>query len=401
VLRVPGDSAIREVSRILQSKVRSNKNISVREFEFCTEILTEDQRATGIGLIDDKGLPEEIPCSAVLLATGGLGQVYGNTTNSVGATGDGVAMAFRAGAEISDMEFIQFHPTALYMKKVPRFLLSNQLRSEGAYLRNIEMGRFMGKYHPLGEKAPDDVVARAIVHEMEVSGSRDPFVYLDLTHLNRARVQQRFPRIYAICMSHNIDITEDMIPVRPAEHFAIGGVRTDLHGKTSVAGLYAAGETAATAVHGANRFPSNSLLEALVFGARAGKAMRDELKNSRATTQREKKAASQNGPVDAGIEDAIRQIQDVMWKQVGVVRSRREMQEAVKALEELAPRLAHPRTRRSHEAANLHTASLLISRSALAREESRGAHYRIDYPGHDDKKFLKHSVIKGQSVRFL
>jgi L-aspartate oxidase len=238
------------------------------------------------------------------------------------------------------------------------------------------------------------------VHEMEVSGSRDPFVYLDLTHLKAARIQQHFPRIYATCMSNNIDITEDMIPVRPAAHFSIGGVRTDLHGKTSLAGLYAAGETAATAVHGANRFPSNSLLEALVFGARAGKAMRNELKSPRAATPREKKAASQNGPVDAGIEDAIRQIQDAMWKHVGVVRSRREVQEAIKALESLTPKLAHPRTRRSHEAANLHTAGLLVARSALAREESRGAHYRIDYPAHDDKKFLKHSVIKGQSVRF-
>jgi L-aspartate oxidase len=401
VLHVPGDSAIHEVSRILQSKVRSTKNISVREFEFCTEILTEDQRATALGLIDDKGLPEEITCSAVLLATGALGQVYGNTTNSIAATGDGVAIAFRAGAEIIDMEFVQFHPAALYMKKVPRFLLSDQLRSEGAYLRNIELDRFMSKYHQLAEKAPDDVVTRAIVHEMEVSGSRDPFVYLDLTHLNGPHVRQRFPRIYATCMSHNIDITEDMIPVRPAAHFAIGGVRTDIHGKTSVAGLYAGGETAATAVHGANRFPSNSLLEALVFGTRAGMAMRNELKTSRAGTTREKKAASQNGPVDAGVEDAIRQIQEVMWKHVGVVRSRREMQEALKVLERLAQRLGHPRTRRSHEAADLLTTALLVARSALAREESRGAHYRIDYPAHDDKKFLKHSVIKGNSVRFV
>jgi L-aspartate oxidase len=401
VLRVPGDSAVGEVKRVLQSKVRSTKNISVCEREFCTEILTEDQQATGMALIDDKGLPREIACSAVLLATGGLGQLYANTTNSTAATGDGVAMAFCAGAEVSDMEFVQFHPTSLYMKKVPRFLLSERLRSDGAHLRNIEMDRFMDKYHPLAEKAPADVVARAILHEMEVSGSRDAFVYLDLTHLSAARVQQRFPRIHATCMSHNIDITEDMIPVRPAAHFAIGGVKSNLEGKTSVVGLYAAGETAATAVHGGNRFPSNSLLEALVFGARAGMAMRNELKASPAARLRERKATSQNGPVDAGIEDAIRQIQDVMWKKVGVVRSRKAMQEAVGVLEGLAPRLAHPRTRRSHEAANLHTAGLLVARSALAREESRGAHYRIDYPGHDDKKFLKHSVIKGQSVGFV
>src|SRR6267378_4158149 len=177
-------------------------------------------------------------------------------------------MALRAGAEVSDMEFIQFYPTVLYMKKAPRLLRSAALRSDGGYMRNIDMDRFMAKYHPLAEQAPNDVVARAIMHEMEVSRAKDPFVYLDLTHLNAARVQKRFPRIYAICMKHNIDITEDVVPVRPAAHFSMGGVRTDLKGKTSLTGLYAAGETASTGVHGANRFPSNSVLEALVYGAR-------------------------------------------------------------------------------------------------------------------------------------
>jgi L-aspartate oxidase len=405
VLRAPGDSTGGEILRVLQAKVRACKNISVLEFEFPTGLIndhaSEDQRVTGVSLISEKGLPEEVACSAVLLATGGVGRLYRNTTNPEAATGDGVAMAFRAGAEVSDMEFIQFHPTALYMKKVPRFLLSEALRSEGAYLRNIEMDRFMHKYHPLAEQAPGDVVARAIMHEMEVSRAKDPFVYLDLTHLNAARVQKRFPRIYATCMKHNVDITEDVIPVRPAAHFSIGGVRTDLNGKTSLAGLYAAGETAATGVHGANRLASNSLLEGLVYGARAGKAMRAELKHERKPATGQKKAASQNGPVDAGIEELIGQIQDIMWKNAGIVRARTGMQEAIKALEGLAPRLAHPRTRRAHEAANLHLAGLLVARSALAREESRGSHYRIDNPGHDDKKFLKHSVVKGESLRFV
>ena len=401
VLRAPGDSARNEILRVLQTKVRTHKNISVLEFEFSTELHSEDQRVSGVSLISEKGLPEEVACSAVLVATGGIGQLYRNTTNPEGATGDGVAMAFRAGAEMSDMEFVQFCPTALYMKKAPRFLLAEGLRSEGGYLRNIEMDRFMGKYHPLAEMAPGDVVARAIIHEMEVSRAKDPFVYLDLTHLNAARVQKRFPRIYATCMKHNIDITEDVIPIRPAAHFAMGGVRTSLEGKTSLAGLYAAGETASTGVHGANRFPSNSLLEALVYGARAGKAMRDEAKHSHKAERKERKAAAHNGPVDAGIEELIGQIQDAMWKNAGIVRMRVGMQEAVKMLEGLSPRVAHPRTRRAHEAANLHLAALLVARSALAREESRGAHYRVDYPGHDDKKFLKHSVVKSESLRFL
>jgi L-aspartate oxidase len=401
ILHAQGDSTGREILRALYAKAQTLKNISVREFEFSTELHSESGRVTGVSLINEKGLPEDVACSAVLLATGGMGQLYRNTTNPEVATGDGVAMAFRAGAEIGDMEFIQFHPTALYLKKAPRFLLSEALRGDGAYLRNIEMDRFMAKYHPLAELAPRDVVARAIMHEMEVSHAKDPFVYLDLTHLNAAKVQKRFPRIYATCLQYNIDITEDLIPTRPAAHYSMGGVRTDLNGKTSLAGLYAAGEAAATGVHGANRLASNSLLEGVVYGARAGKAMREELKPARKpASARQKKAASQNGPVDAGIEELIAQIQDVMWKDAGIVRTRNGMQEAIKTLQDLAARVAHPRTRRAHEAANLHLAGLLVARSALAREESRGAHYRTDYPIHDDRKFLKHSVAKGDMIRF-
>jgi len=401
ILHAQGDSTGREILRALYAKAQSLKTISVVEFEFSTSLITEGERVTGISLISEKGIGEEVGCSAVLLATGGMGQLYRNTTNPDVATGDGVAMAFRAGAEVSDMEFIQFHPTALYLKKAPRFLLSEALRGEGAYLRNIELNRFMAKYHPLGELAPRDVVARAIVHEMEVSRAKDPFVYLDLTHLDAAKVQKRFPRIYATCMQHNIDITEDLIPIRPAAHYAMGGVRTDLHGKASLAGLYAAGEAAATGVHGANRLASNSLLEGLVYGARAGNAMRSELRQARPRAGGPKKAASQNGPVDAGIEELIGQIQDLMWNDVGIVRTWAGMQKSIQTLQELTPRVAHPHTRRAHEAANLHCAGLLVARSALARQESRGAHYRTDYPDHDDKKFLRHSVVKSESMRFV
>ena len=400
ILHAQGDSTGREILRALYAKAKSLKNISVVEFEFSTGLNTDSGRVTGISLLNEKGVPEEVTCSAVLLATGGMGQLYRNTTNPEVATGDGVAMAYRAGAEVSDMEFIQFHPTALYLKKAPRFLLSEALRGEGAYLRNIELNRFMGKYHPMGELAPRDVVARAIVHEMEVSRAKDPFVYLDLTHLNAAKVQKRFPRIYATCMQHNIDITEDVIPIRPAAHYAMGGVRTDLEGKTNVAGLYAAGEAAATGVHGANRLASNSLLEGLVYGARAGKVMREDLVH-KSKSGSSLKAAYSKGPVDAGVEELIGQIQDLMWNEVGIVRTRLGMQKAIKTLEEMMPKLSHPKTRRSHEAANLHMAGLLVARSALAREESRGAHYRMDYPDHDDKKFLKHSIVKPEGIRFV
>jgi L-aspartate oxidase len=399
-LHAPGNSTGTEILRVLRAKAQALKQVSLTQFAFSTGLIAETGRITGVSLIDEKGVSEEVACSAVLLASGGMGRLYRNTTNPDAATGDGVALAFRAGAEVSDLEFVQFHPTAIYMKKVPRLLLAEALRSEGGYLRNIELNRFMGKYHPMGEMAPHNLVARAIVHEMEVSHARDPFVYLDLTHLDAGKVQKHFPRIYETCMRYNLDITEDLIPVRPAAHYAVGGVRTDLDGKTNVPGLYAAGEVAATGVHGANRLPSNSLLEGLVFGARAGKAMRQEAKPAPKVGTQPRTAYS-NGPVDAGVEEVVGQIQDVMWNNVGVVRTRMGMQRAIKALEEMAPKLAHPKTRRTHEAANLHLVGLLVARSALAREESRGAHYRTDYPDHDDKKFLKHSVVRGDSVRFV
>jgi L-aspartate oxidase len=400
VLHAQGESTGTEILRILYTKAHSNKNITIAEFQFTTGLTVQEGRVTGVTVLDSNGVPHEIACSAVLLTTGAMGQLYRNTTNLEAATADGLALAYRAGAEISDLEFVQFHPTVLYLKKAPRFLLSEALRSEGAHLRNLELNRFMAKYHPMGEQAPREMVARAIIHEMEVSRAKDPVVYLDMTHLSSNKVQKRFPRIYDTFMRHNMDLTEDMIPVRPAAHYAMGGVRTDLDGKTSVAGLYAAGEVAASGVHGANRLPSNSLLESLVYGARAGKAMRQEIRPASNATG-EPTVACSNGPVEVGLGDLISQIQDLMWRDVGIVRTRTGMQNAVKTLKEMEPRFANPTSRRAHEAANLHTAGLLVARSALAREESRGAHYRIDYPDHDDKKFLKHSIVRGDKVVFL
>jgi L-aspartate oxidase len=399
ILHAHGDSTGREILRALYAKSQTLKNISVREFEFSTDLIVEDGQVHGIHLINERGEKQQMSASAVLLATGGMGQLYRNTTNPAVATGDGVAMAFRAGAEISDMEFIQFHPTALYLKNAPRFLLSEALRGEGAYLRNVELHRFMPKYHPMGELAPRDVVARAILHELEVSQLKDPVVYLDLTHLDAGHVKKRFPRIYATCMEYNIDITMDLIPIRPAAHYAMGGVRTDLEGRCTLPGLYAAGEAAATGVHGANRLASNSLLEGLVFGARAGKTMRDELRRASSSATKSNRAVS-NGPVDAATEEMIHDMKDLMWRDVGIVRTGTGLRAAIEHLDRIAARVAHPQTRRAHEAQNLHALGLLVARSALAREESRGAHYRTDFPTHNDVKFLKHSVIKGDSIRF-
>jgi L-aspartate oxidase len=310
-------------------------------------------------------------------------------------------MAYRIGAAVTDLEFIQFHPTALYLKKAPRFLLSEALRGEGAHLRNMEMTRFMPKYHPMGELAPRDVVARAIMNELERSRAKDPIVYLDLTDLDAAHIRKRFPRIYSTCMQYNIDITSELIPVRPAAHYAMGGVKTDLDGRTNVPGLYAAGEAAGTGVHGANRLASNSLLEGLVFGARAGRKMRDELKVSSGRVADLPPAVGySNGPLPLPVETFINQIQEVMWRQVGIVRTPDGMKKAIAALEEMGPKLAHPRTRREYEARNLQIVGRLVARCALAREESRGAHYRTDFSDHNDVKFKKHSVVEDEKIRF-
>ena len=399
-LHAHGESASREALRVLCRKAQASKNISIVPGAFASELLMESERVGGVSIIDEKGVLHAISCSAVMLATGGVGQLYRNTTNPESATADGIALARRAGAELADLEFIQFHPTALHMKKVPRFLLPESLRVEGAYLRNFELNRFMAKYHPEGERAPRNLVVRAIVHEMEVSRSKDPFVYLDLTHLNAGKVRKYFPRIYESFMAHNIDITEDVIPIRPAAHSSIGGVRADVDGRTSVAGLYAAGEAASNGLHGANRLPSNTLLEGLVYGTRAARTMREGAKAAGKATLTPF-ADPTSAIVDADPEGIIDQIQNLMWNEVGVVRIRTGMQKAVNSLEEMATKLAHPKTRRGREAANLHLAALLVARSALAREESRGAHYRIDYPDHDDKKFLKHSIVRGEKVLFL
>jgi L-aspartate oxidase len=395
ILHAHGDSTGREIGRALAAKAQTLSNIRFSEFEFSADLWKPHERVEGVVLIrDGRGERRTIGASAVLLASGGAGQVYSDTTNPPVATGDGIAMAYRAGAAVSDMEFFQFHPTALSVEGAPRFLLSEALRGEGALLRNSEQKRFMPEYHHAAELAPRDVVARAIVHELEKSKAQPAVVYLDMRHLDAEHLRKRFPRIYQTCAQYNLDITKDLIPVRPAAHYLMGGVKTDLEGVTTVPGLFAAGEAACTGVHGANRLASNSLLEGLVFGARAAHAMRRELREARdiRTPALAESASNREIPVS--------ELKKLMWSKAGVIRSGIGLNEALERISRWHPGSDIPSTRRQIEELNLLTIGDLICRSALARQESRGGHYRVDFPRRNDSSFRRHSVIRNGKISF-
>jgi L-aspartate oxidase len=399
VLHAHGDSTGSEILRALMAKVRTLRSIKVQPYAFATELLMESGRVCGVTYLNtQKSLLQQVRAQAVLLATGGLGQVYKETTNPTVACGDGVAMAYRAGALISDMEFVQFHPTALFVKGAPRFLLSEALRGEGGYLRNLLLERFMPRYHEAAELAPRDVVARAIILEMQ--RTQADFVYLDLTSLEAEYVQKRFPRIFSTCMKYNIDITMDLIPIRPAAHYAMGGVATDLQGATSLPGLFAAGEVACTGVHGANRLASNSLLEGLVFGARAACAMQTQYgppqfpappPNLRAPEPQAGTNPTTPSAIDS--QKVLDEVRAVLWEKVAIIRTGKHLAEAVKRLNELKLPAPMAPSRQECERGNILTVAGLIARCALAREESRGAHYRSDFPIKNDSRTPRHSYI--------
>ncbi len=426
ILHAHGDSTGWEIGRALLAKARTLDRIDmhVQSFTLSLELSPEDPaRVIGLRFVDEiSGRVMKVECRAVLLATGGLGQLYPETTNPASATGDGTAIGFRAGAVLSDMEFIQFHPTALAAKNAPPFLLSEALRGEGGILRNALLERFMPHYNEAAELAPRDVVSRAIVSELK--RTRSPHVYLDLTGMKEEFVKKRFPRIYATCLSYGIDIATDMIPVRPAAHYSMGGVKTDLHGRTSLSGLYAAGEVASTGVHGANRLASNSLLEGLVFGARSGKAMIEDAPAPRESKRPPKASAAKfaakpkaghkpgfamPGPEEAaatptpqpGSEPTLDRIREILGSRVEILRDGRELAHAIEQLEGMEPPAPEHPARREWEIYNMWTLARVVARCALAREESRGSHYRADFPYHDDERFNRHSLISREGpVRF-
>jgi L-aspartate oxidase len=362
------------------------------------DLLVEDGGCVGARYLADDGQLLVARAPLVLLATGGAGQVYSQTTNPHVATGDGIAMAYRAGAAVEDLEFVQFHPTALNVPDQPRFLLSEALRGEGARLLNADGEAFMARYDAAGDLASRDRVSRAIVREAERTGRP---IFLSLENLDPDFVHERFPLISDACRRAGLDLARDRIPVGPAAHYVMGGVHSDIDGRTTLPGLFAAGEVACTGVHGANRLASNSLLEGLVFGARAGRAMRQSARGAKGATgthgetgtkgaSGDRTARGATDAVGASSELTAADIQAVMWRDVGLFRERAGLERALQTLEGAWTELdAQLRNGDALDAdhwrrASLLTVGRLIARAALRREESRGGHYRSDFPGRDD-----------------
>ena len=390
ILHANGDATGYEIVRALSIQVEMLHNIEVWDDHFVIDLVTDQGECHGaiVQLPDGKRI--FVRGQATIMCSGGAGQLYRYTTNPEVATADGVAMAYRAGAQIRDMEFIQFHPTALSYPGAPRFLVSEAVRGEGAVLRNIKGERFMHKYHELLELAPRDIVARAIVSEMEETGST--FVYLDITHESPEMVKHRFPTIYETCMRYGLDLTSDWIPVSPAAHYMMGGIKTNLYGESSVKRLFACGEVSSTGVHGANRLASNSLSEAVVYGSRIVERIRQLPKRTERSLDVSFGLGRKDAPSQAMVEKRLK-LQKVMVRYAGLRRNRDALLRAAEELGRQLPLFQAVLTKREeYEFANMLTASLLVVQGALCREESRGAHYREDFPERNDDAWRKHIV---------
>jgi L-aspartate oxidase len=394
ILHAGGDATGAHIELSLASLARLSR-IDIKEHCLVEEIAVENGRAAGVVTLDTRSnVRETFEGRAVVLATGGCGQLYRVTTNPEVATGDGVAVAYRAGAEVMDMEFIQFHPTALRLPGVPVFLISEAVRGEGGLLKDAQGRRFMPEYDERAELAPRDIVARAIHTELVKSGS--DCVYLDVTHLPPERVSARFPQIYRYCLEHGLDITKQPVPVSPAAHYMMGGVRTNVWGETTLPGLYACGECACTGVHGANRLASNSLLETVVFAHRVV---------DRARAAGETPAAAPRSADAVALPAAQRRespppgrpaLQELLWEEAGIVRDGETLRHACATLSAWQAALPEPNGRPGHELANLLLCGRLVAEAALLREESRGAHYRRDFPQPRDA-WRRHLVFRSDA----
>lgn len=401
-----GDLTGREVEKALLANIASNPHILVFENHIAVDLITlrrlglagSEDRCLGAYVLDIENAEVNVFAAPVtLLATGGAGKVYLYTSNPDIASGDGIAMGWRAYVPVANMEFFQFHPTCLYDPKAKSFLISEAVRGEGAILKRKDGTPFMEEYHAMKDLAPRDVVARAIDNEMKVHG--DDYVFLDITHKQASEIRARFPNIYETCLSYGYDMATQPIPVVPAAHYCCGGVRTQPSGSTGIRGLYACGETACTGLHGANRLASNSLLEALVIAHRAAEASEDELKVKRIKIPAWESGKARNSDEEVVISHNWEEIRRLMWDYVGIVRTNKRLERAHRRILNIQKEISKyywdfTITSDLIELRNLATVAQLIVESARKRKESRGLHYNLDCPGRDDRYWKKFTVLK-------
>lgn len=395
VLHSKGDSTGKAIMDVI-IRHTLEREIPVRDQVMVLDLIVEDGICKGI-LVWDRREEEVYPVfsKAIILATGGIGQIYPFTTNPAVACGDGLAIAYNAGAELCDMEFVQFHPTVLKHPSTPPLLITESIRGEGGILRNINGERFVTKYHEMGELAPRDVVSRIIMDEMERTNS--DHVYLDITHLPKDFILSHFPMIYSECLKYGIDITRDYIPVAPGAHYMMGGIKTNLRGETSIKGLYACGECAGTGIHGANRMASNSLLEGLVFGKIIAQEVSEYVfNNGDIEVIRDIKASEKKIYEDEALDEFRYRMQSLMWKYCGIRREEKGLKFLIEELEKMQTEAMDIPVNnfKDVETKNMLLLAKLIAESALERKESRGAHFRVDYPYRDDIYWQKHIIKK-------
>ncbi|MCK9266242.1 L-aspartate oxidase [bacterium] len=398
ILHIEGDFTGKKITSFLYEKVEEEKNINISHSFFLIDFLSVEESITGALIYDrDKKRVFVLRAKAFILATGGAGNIFQETTNPAGITGDGLSVAYRRGVELTDLEFYQFHPTTLYLAGAPRFLISESVRGEGGVLRNVKGERFMFDYHPSGELAPRDVVTRSIIDQMKLTGSN--CVYLDMSKI-KDNLEKRFPQIYAFCKNYGIDLNKTSVPVRPAAHYFMGGIRTDIFGKTNLENLYACGEVACTGVHGANRLASNSLLEALVFGVRAARKSIEKI-GQKIDKRELKYRFPQKADILIDKEDLKVSIKSLMWRNVGIEREEEVLKVATKKFENWENYAFHKEFSDigGFEALNMLIISSLITKSALMRKESRGTHYRKDFPSQDDKNWKKNIVVSNKGLK--